>query len=644
MASYFAMTRLAEMAGCRWYMPGPLGEIMPARKPLTFAPGRFEEVPAVWSRFLTLSGGSLVASPAEQAQFHRWLLHNRQYGVYVHFGHIWATVLPAKQYFQAHPEWYALNKGKRVPEMLCTSNEEMTAEFIKNYRARIEAGIKKAPNLKWFSISQDDGINFCECANCTALDPGLKDPILPNLPQITDRLVNFYNKVVTELVKDYPDKYFCFIAYVNSATPPVREKLHPHLMPIIAPITFSRYHAMNATNSETMQALRGDVEGWAKASKYIAYYGYAYNLGDVTLPYTRELQTRYDVPFLAAHGLGCMTMETMPGWQNLLPYYYLLARMNLDPNLDADALLADFYRDFFGPAAADMKAYMDLLKNAYSGSDYEMGGWWVVPRVFTPKFMKNSGKCLASAEKAAGGNEVLEARIRMWRVSYDSARLVLRMRERVNDFDFSGAADSMSALYALEEKALGENQKMVSGFAHKYWWPTFWKKPVDFCAETLRGAKVLFKFPDEWYAFVDYSGIGAAGRLYAPEFPLSRWIKLKTYTQTIGEQGYTRFRGTIWYRQDFDLGREVTGNKVHLLFAGVDDMLELYVNGRQVGRKQGGHFDAFDFDVSEFVRAGRNTVVCAVSNLGVTELETGGIMRPVVLYSPQEPVPAATPK
>jgi hypothetical protein len=83
MASYFAMTRLAEMAGCRWYMPGKLGEIIPRQDRLTFLEGTHREVPAVWSRFLWLNGGD-----ADTPGFHRWMLHNRQYGVPVPSGHI----------------------------------------------------------------------------------------------------------------------------------------------------------------------------------------------------------------------------------------------------------------------------------------------------------------------------------------------------------------------------------------------------------------------------------------------------------------------------------------------------------------------------------------------------------------------------
>ena len=632
MASYFAMTRLAEMAGCIWYMPGSMGEIIPGQDKLVFKEGTYDEVPVLWSRNMWLDDSADNASDENRMHFRRWLLHNRQYGVIISAHHVWASMIPASKYFDEHPEWYRQVNGKREPLMLCTSNEEMTREFIKNYRAVIESD----PGATWFSLSQDDGSVFCECTNCTALDSGLNDIITPNLPQISDRLVNFYNKVVTELVKDYPDKYFCFLAYASSTAPPVREKLHPHLMPMMAAITFSRYHAVNAKNSETMQALGSYIEGWGNASKYISFYPYSFNLADGILPYTREHQVRHDIPFMVSHGLGALCTESSTAWQNLLPWYYMMARMSLNPDLDADALVAEFYPSFFGPAAPEMKAYMGMLGAAYENFDYEVGNQWFAPLLFTPEFLDKANKLLSAAEKKASNDEMIKSRISMWRHSYKSTQLYLKMRKEMNSFEFQKASDTAGEFYALGESTFKSNPYAVSWYPFKDWWKPLWKDGIDFTARRVKGGTILHKFPDEWYAFADYSGIGEVGKLYSPDLPLTRWMKLKTYSKTIGEQNLTRFRGTIWYRNSFTVDEKDLGKKLHILFAGVDNKIKLYINGKPVsgGTDSKAYFNAFDWDISNNVQAGENTVVCAVNNESILELETGGIMMPVVLYAP----------
>lgn len=627
MASYFAMTRLAEMAGCRWYMPGELGEIVPKHSKLTFREGRYEEIPAVWSRYLWLNGGD-----GGDSGFHLWMLHNRQYGVRVPSGHSWAGIMPAQKYFKDHPDWYMLRDGKRIPYMLCTSNEQMTEEFIKNFKNRI----KSNPDNIWYSLSQDDGVRFCECSNCRALDTGATDVTMPSVPQITDRLVNFYNRVVTELVKEYPDKYFAFLAYMGSVAPPRREKLRPHLMPVIAPYFFSRYHAIGSPRSETMQALQEYIRDWSKCSENLGYYSWAFNLDDLISPYTRETQTRHDIPFLVGHNTGMVCMETVNVWQNLLPYYYLLAKMNIDPNVDPDAVVDEFYRDFFGPASSDMKAYMDMLDRAYSGQDYEVGGQWVVPIVFTPEFMKKADQYLSSVERKTAGDKILQRRVEMWRFGYDSARMFLRIMNEINECEFQEASDDAERFTRHQQDMMSKNPYAVSRHSFAYSWKVLWKDHIDYCARKLKGGRIIHKFPDQWYAFPDYSGIGKAGRVYSPEFPLTRWIRLKTYSETIGQQKLNLFRGTIWYRNNFELSQVDLGERLHVLFAGAGNNITVYINGKQAAPPAYELFVAVDLDITDFVHAGENIVVCSVDNSDQPNTGVGGLMHPVVLYVPTE--------
>ncbi len=48
-----------------------------------------------------------------------------------------------------------------------------------------------------------------------------------NTVSITDRFVNFCNRIATRVTKKYPDVKFGFLAYVQFTQAPTREKLHP---------------------------------------------------------------------------------------------------------------------------------------------------------------------------------------------------------------------------------------------------------------------------------------------------------------------------------------------------------------------------------------------------------------------------------
>lgn len=65
------------------------------------------------------------------------------------------------------------------------------------------------------------------------------------------------------------------------------------------------------------------------------------------------------------------------------------------------------------------------------------------------------------------------------------------------------------------------------------------------------------------------------------------------------------------YRRDFELPREWDGNQVFLHFNGVYSAMYVWVNGDKVGYTQGANNDA-EFDITDFVKRGKNTVACEV--------------------------------
>lgn len=366
MATYFSVALLLEKIGCRWYMPGELGEIIPKTKTITLKLGTTNVVPDLWNRMMWYSGGKNTKEEVERMGI--WLLRNRQYGERAYVGHAWNGILSPKHYFEQHPEWFALIGGKRNPVQLCTTNKDMIKQFIYNLKEQI----KNNPSSTWWTLSPNDGAAFCECINCKSLDPGLNDITMSNLPLVTDRLLVFYNEVIDSVISEYPDKYFTFFAYVNHLAPPKNLKIHPRLIPVITPITYSRYHEMNSKNSETQRALAAYVKEWAEKVDFLLYYTYSYNLGDQLLPYTKEHQIKHDWPFMFNHKLAGVTIETNKSWSNLLPWYYLMAKLNVDMDTDLAQVEKEFYENFFGNAAPYMKQYMKLLSDSYSNMKYEL--------------------------------------------------------------------------------------------------------------------------------------------------------------------------------------------------------------------------------------------------------------------------------
>lgn len=64
----------------------------------------------------------------------------------------------------------------------------------------------------------------------------------------------------------------------------------------------------------------------------------------------------------------------------------------------------------------------------------------------------------------------------------------------------------------------------------------------------------------------------------------------------------------LWYSRSILIPQEWRGSRILLHFGAVDHFAAVYVNGKKVGDHTGG-YSAFSFDISDFLKAGNNTLV-----------------------------------
>ena len=69
----------------------------------------------------------------------------------------------------------------------------------------------------------------------------------------------------------------------------------------------------------------------------------------------------------------------------------------------------------------------------------------------------------------------------------------------------------------------------------------------------------------------------------------------------------------IWYRRSFTVPRDWAGEHVMLNFGAVDFAATIWVNGAVVGSHKGG-FDTFGFDITDYLKPGRNELVVQVAD------------------------------
>ena len=78
------------------------------------------------------------------------------------------------------------------------------------------------------------------------------------------------------------------------------------------------------------------------------------------------------------------------------------------------------------------------------------------------------------------------------------------------------------------------------------------------------------------------------------------------------------YEGTIWYRRQFEIPPDAAGKRLFIYFDGANYQTQVYVNGKELGRHEGG-FTPFNFEITDKTVAGTNTLIVGVSNTRRTD-------------------------
>ena len=132
--------------------------------------------------------------------------------------HTAGYLVPKKLYFNDHPEYFALRRGKRAADRdigihLCLSNPAVTRISIR----RMDAWIRKNPERTLFPVTSGDWSAFCQCEKCHKLDP-------PGVPEIRydmcTRELHWVNGVARAMAELHPTKRILAFAYAATRVPP----------------------------------------------------------------------------------------------------------------------------------------------------------------------------------------------------------------------------------------------------------------------------------------------------------------------------------------------------------------------------------------------------------------------------------------
>ena len=453
----YAVYDFLERLGCRWYYPGDYGQVVPKQSTIIVPPLDVAETPSFVVRNIWNSGW---ASGAEG--FGAWLLRNKgtdhRHFAFPGDGSIVGLAPPAK-YAKEFPEIYALGKdGKRHDEttaghetMLCTTNPktvEIAAETIRAF-------FREHPEANSYAFSPPDNNAMCYCPPCLARMHDFQS--YAGYESISDPFFNFANNVAWEVTKDFPDKYIVAMSYYSRVTPPegLEQPWNPNIIVQSAQLWVSAVRPIETDDDIFAKRQLSTIQAWSRQAKKLLIYDYDPHADLSRMPYWRSHAIGRDMKLYKRHGVIGFTTEGQPTYFRTGLNYYVRARCMWDVDTDVDALLDDYYRSFFGPAAGPMRRFGTEIESMLQAtpdhlawrSDY--ADW---SPTFPPARVAALGKLLDKAEALADGPEVAR-RISLYRILHTYMTTLLHIFELKHHGQYAQALKQCDMLAALVEEA-----------------------------------------------------------------------------------------------------------------------------------------------------------------------------------------------
>ena len=596
-AVVYGACELLERLGVRWYMPGPLGTVMPERETVVVPELDITSRPSFPMRWVgsrewayrNKCNGRIGGGAGNAWGF------NIRPGVY----HADYTLLPLSRYFAEHPEYFALVRGERSDHpdtKLCVSNPDVVREVARNMGALLD----EDPTIDLIGLSPTDGTNYCECPDCVAMDDVEERPADQRYSR---RMLLFYNAVARELALTHPEAKILAGAYHWYNQPPVDETIpaEPNLALVVCHYTeYCSMHEIERADCPPNARYRDLLGRWQTLIPDIYFYEYYYTDGFRQLPCNLVHAVRRDIPYFHREGYKGLYTQYGNIWNTLLNYY-VAAKLLWDVDADVDALLEEFYAGFFGEAAGPMKAYFELLSRVLDETDQHLCTCSGVGRdmrlMFTDEVVSEMRR-LHEAAVALAEDELVKARLAKIGATVEYTE---RFMDYLDDYyaattgeDMEGrvaaARRALEKIETLHEEVQAERAKWDGVASHgSYHWRSDLQRARRLAgrSQVIRGEQVG-RLPERWKFTLDPDNVGLAQEWFRPDFDDRTWEELLVTTHW-EDQGHPDYDGFAWYRTPLTLTDAQTAGPLALHFAGVDAEAWVYLDGRLIG-----HHDQWD--------------------------------------------------
>jgi hypothetical protein len=353
----------------------------------------------------------LARGPRTSEAYREWykLDEIEDWGLFVHTFH---RLLSPDKYFEEHPEYFSLVNGRRLRDaQLCLSNPEVIDILIENLGKEIAL----QPEKKYWSVSQNDAYNYCECENCQKL--------YDKYGSVSGVYVEMANKIA----ETYPDKQISTLAYQYTRSAPQNIKPLDNVNIMFCSIECNRSQALD--KDKRSESFVKDMKDWSALTSNIFMWDYVVQFKNYLTPFPNFHVLQPNIQFFEKHGVNMMFQQgSNKTWSDLLELkQYLIAKLLWNPNANVDSLSQVFIDHYYGSAAQYIKEYHQISTNELiKQSDEEFLNIYGYPSNYAnsylkPELMLKYNDLMDQAELAIKDDSLLLDRVKRARLPVDFA-------------------------------------------------------------------------------------------------------------------------------------------------------------------------------------------------------------------------------
>jgi hypothetical protein len=467
---------LEKQVGCHWL--DERVEVIPDRRDLLVPPLDVRDVPVFWLRY--------VSDPRGSARDHwLFLLRNKNYrydqpqnfhktdktfppdAFYQLTGtprnvHTFSNFVNAKDWFQSHPEYFALVDGERLPAydgmgpgQLCLTHPdvlritvEQLRKFVEQDRATAKEDGTRPPKI--YNIMQNDKYDaHCHCESCRV--------VVEREGSESGPVVQFLNQIGESIAQDYPDIILATLAYNQTQSAPKTLRPRDNVLIAWCDVYPRSDHLRPLTHPFNVNQAR-DLKKWGEVSPRLGigddYWDTWSYYTHFPLPWTLAHCLPADIRFFADNGCETYASEAYSyleaGKQFRDFEYWLAFHLLVDPQQPSEPLRKTFFDGYYGGASPAMLRYYDYLTNRMVNESQYMGYRYIPHslKFLDLDFFQAAEKFFGEAEQAVTPGSLQYQNVLKERFIVDSSLLHLWPwlkrnlgSEKVMPFDYGKLLD-----------------------------------------------------------------------------------------------------------------------------------------------------------------------------------------------------------